>query len=279
MLNLDPFKKWFAFNRKERRGSFILLIIVLILLLLRLFIPEKNIDIEDLTSEISGLYGQDESANIIHTSLTFDPNTASFDTLLTIGLSEREAKTLISYRNKGGRFRRPSDIKKLYGMDSVKAETIMPLVKVKPVKNEGYTSSSMQRPLINLNSCDSAQLESLPGIGPVLSVRIIKYRKLLGGFASSDQLREVYGLPPETYDLIKGRVFADTSLIRKIKINKAEYKDLSSLPYLEKYEVTSILKYKQLAGSINSIADLIDNKILSREKAIKVKAYLDFNMK
>lgn len=276
MLNSDPLKKWFAFNRKERRGSFILLIIVLILLLLRLFVPEKNIDIKDLTPEIPELSVQDE--NIINASFAFDPNTASFDTLLTVGLSEREAKTLISYRNKGGRFRKPSDLKKVYGMDSSKAEKIIPLVKVQSVKNETYTSSSRQRPLINLNSCDSALLESLPGIGPVLSVRILKYRKLLGGFATAEQLREVYGLPPETFDLIKGRVFADTSLIRKIRINTAEYRDLAALPYFEKYEVTSILKYRELAGRINSIEDLIDNKILPREKAIKVKAYLDFNM-
>lgn len=276
MLNSDPLKKWFAFNRKERRGSFILLIIVLILLLLRLFIPEKNTDIKVLTSEIPELSGLDESGNSIHASFAFDPNTASFDTLLTVGLSEREAKTLISYRNKGGRFRKPSDLKKVYGMDSSKAETIIPLVKVSPLKDESYASYSRQRPLINLNSCDSALLESLPGIGPVLSVRIIKYRKLLGGFASADQLKEVYGLPPETFELIKGRVFADTSLIRKIRINTAVYKEVAALPYFEKYEVSSILKYRQLAGRINSIEDLTKNNVLSAEKANKVKAYLDF---
>ncbi len=52
-----------------------------------------------------------------------------------------------------------------------------------------------KRPILNLNICDSASLEALPGIGPVLSSRIIKYRNLIGGYVSVDQLKEVYGLP------------------------------------------------------------------------------------
>ena len=57
-------------------------------------------------------------------------------------------------------------------------------------------------------------------------------------------LKEVYGLPEETFEIIKGRVFADTALIKKINVNSAGYKELARIPYLEKYEVTSILKYQ-----------------------------------
>ncbi|NSW93088.1 MAG: helix-hairpin-helix domain-containing protein, partial [Bacteroidales bacterium] len=77
--------------------------------------------------------------------------------------------------------------------------------------------------LLDINSSDSAQLEALPGIGPVLSARIIKYRNLLGGFTAVDQLKEVYGLPEETFNLISKRLYADTLKIRKININKARY--------------------------------------------------------
>ena len=97
-----------------------------------------------------------------------------------------------------------------------------------------------QKSSIDINGCDSAALVALPGIGPVLSARIIKYRKLLGGFASVEQLKEVYGLPEETYEMIKGRLYADSSGIRKININSSGYKELSRIPYIEKYEVTAI---------------------------------------
>jgi len=130
--------------------------------------------------------------------------------------------------------------------------------------------------VIELNTCDSASLEALPGIGTILSARIIKYRNLLGGFASIDQLKEVYGLTQETFDLICSRVKADPSLIRRININKAEYKQLIRLPYFEKGEVTGILKYRELTGSIDELSDLVDKKIITEEKARKVKWYLEF---
>jgi DNA uptake protein ComE-like DNA-binding protein len=131
-------------------------------------------------------------------------------------------------------------------------------------------------PHININTCDTSALISLPGIGPVLSVRIIKYRNMLGGFARVEQLMEVYGLTGETYQLIRERVFADSSEVRKIRINSGDYKSLCRIPYIEKYEVSAILKYRELAGRIGSMEDLKENKILSPEKAKKIGPYIDF---
>ncbi|MEM9858315.1 MAG: helix-hairpin-helix domain-containing protein, partial [Bacteroidota bacterium] len=45
----------------------------------------------------------------------------------------------------------------------------------------------------DINEADTTQLKQLKGIGSVFSRRILKYRKLLGGFVTSDQLSEVYG--------------------------------------------------------------------------------------
>ncbi len=138
----------------------------------------------------------------------------------------------------------------------------------------GQRSLRQSKPKIELNTCDSAQLESLPGIGPVLSARIIKYRNLLGGFASVDQLKEVYGLPEETFKLISGRVTADSLQIKRININTAEFKQLIRLPYLDKYEVNAILKYRELKGRIRSLNELVDNKLVTREKYVKIRFYL-----
>ncbi len=139
--------------------------------------------------------------------------------------------------------------------------------------------TNLQRPLLEINTSDSASLEALPGIGPVLSARIIKFRKLLGGFASVDQLREVYGLSEEVFGLISSRVYADTTAVRKISVNNADYKELIRLPYFEKYEVTAILKYRELKGKIENIDQMIDNKLIAKEKAGKLRPYLEFEKK
>lgn len=144
-----------------------------------------------------------------------------------------------------------------------------------PVRKRSSTGYLKKSPM-DLNSCDTAQLIKLPGIGPVLSARIIKYRNLLGGYATVSQLSEVYGLPPETYELIKDRLFADTTLLVRIDINTAGYKDLSKLPYFEKYEVQTILKYRELKGRIGGVNEMVENKLIPFEKGLKVKPYLKF---
>jgi len=136
--------------------------------------------------------------------------------------------------------------------------------------------SQRQKTIVEINTCDSTSLEALPGIGPVLSVRIIKYRNLLGGYSSADQLKEVYGLSEETYDLIKDRVVVDTTYIKKININSADYKQLIRLPYFERYEVSAILKYRELKGRLSSIDDLVENKLITADKVDKVRSYLEF---
>lgn len=133
-----------------------------------------------------------------------------------------------------------------------------------------------KRPLLDLNTCDSTSLEALPGIGPVLSARIVKYRNLLGGYASIEQLKEVYGLSAETFNLISGRIFADSLAVRKININKADFKGLIRMPYFERFEVAAILKYRELKGRLNGINDMIDNKLITVEKAGKLRLYLEF---
>lgn len=143
-------------------------------------------------------------------------------------------------------------------------------------RKAGVSNVKARRKVIELNSSDTTLLKTLPGIGPVLSARIIKYRNLLGGFFSVDQLREVYGLSGETFDLIKDRVSVDQALVRQIKINSAGYRELIRLPYLKNFEVTAILKYRELKGRIERLSDLTDNKIITPEKAAIAGQYLSF---
>jgi competence protein ComEA len=281
-LNTEPIKNWFGFTRRERRSSIILLIVIIIIFLLRMAIPEKNLIVEDVTASISNTgetseYEYNEKESLVRL-FSFDPNTAPYDTLIKLGLTQKEANTLIAYRSKGGKFRQPADIRRVFGIDKGKSEKLIPFVVVSAdtSKKDKFVSGKPQKTLINLNSCDSSILVTLPGIGPVLSVRIIKYRNLLGGFASVNQLKEVYGLPPETFEIIKGRVFTDSSAIIGIKINTADFKELSRLPYFEKYEVTAILKYRELKGRIGGMDELTENKLIPVEKAGKVRPYLNF---
>ncbi len=130
---------------------------------------------------------------------------------------------------------------------------------------------------IELNSCDSTELVKLPGIGPVLSGRIIKFRKLLGGFADKNQLLEVYGLPEETYTIISSMVTVDTSMLKKIKLNSCEYRELIRHPYLSPEEVKSLLNYREKMGRIEDWNAILKNNLLTGEKAHLVRYYVSFD--
>jgi DNA uptake protein ComE-like DNA-binding protein len=239
-FNSEPIKNWFGFSRRERRSTFTLLIIIVLIIGLRYTVPQSKIAIENITDTL--LLSQENIENSAKKNVY-----ASYDA------------------------DKPGYHKKTYGRDTGKNLTS----KLKYPSQSHKTYGSPQQ-VIEINRSDSATLVKLPGIGPVLSSRIIKYRRLLGGFASTGQLKEVYGLPPETFDLIKDRISADTSYITRIDINSADYKQLAHIRYLEKYEISSILKFRQLRGRINNITDLIDNKVITTEKATKVGPYLKY---
>jgi competence protein ComEA len=53
--------------------------------------------------------------------------------------------------------------------------------------------------LVSINSASEVELETLPGIGPVLAAAIVEWRTQNGGFTSVEQLQEVSGIGPATY--------------------------------------------------------------------------------
>ncbi len=57
--------------------------------------------------------------------------------------------------------------------------------------------------LININTADNAELDLLPGIGPILSQRIIDYRLQNNNFKSIDDLQKVPGIGDKLFEQLK----------------------------------------------------------------------------
>jgi competence protein ComEA len=53
---------------------------------------------------------------------------------------------------------------------------------------------------VNINTADLKTLESLPGIGPVMAQRILDYRQAHGLFAKIEDVMEVSGIGPSTFE-------------------------------------------------------------------------------
>ena len=70
----------------------------------------------------------------------------------------------------------------------------------------GRGTSSTANSLIDLNTASARELESLPGIGPVMAGRIVAHREVNGPFAAVDDVQDVTGIGPKTLESIRSLV-------------------------------------------------------------------------
>lgn len=194
----------------------------------------------------------------------FDPNNLSRENWLKLGLSSKQINTIKNYEKAGGKFYQKADLKKIYSIDDACYKRLEKYIVIpsKTIKSSNPYSDNKDDPgkkkdiHIEINTADTAKLKKLWGIGPVYAVRIIKYRSLLGGFYSTKQLLEVYGIEQETFEQIRNSLYVDTSEIKKINVNEAEFREILKHPYFD-YETTKqIVNEKNNTGPYRSINDL-----------------------
>ncbi len=133
-------KDFFYFSRKQRSG--IAILIVLILMILSIEIILMNIFPEPTPSDLAFQQGiGDFQGTLTKDSInanngkeyilfTFNPNTVDSATLTQLGLSPWAASNVMKYRAKGGKFRKPDDFKKIYGLSPEKFEELKPYITI-----------------------------------------------------------------------------------------------------------------------------------------------------
>lgn len=186
--------------------------------------------------------------------------TASREELLLAGFSFKTASNIQKYIGAGGVLRSEKDVLKIYGMDTAQWNLAKAWIKFSESDHD-TTSSRSKYPkkervnvVIDLNAATSADLEALPGIGSVLAGRIISFRDNLGGFISITQLKECYGLPPETFDALQSQLTI-TQPANKIHINQVDVKSVTH-PYLPRKMLRILDAYRKQHGVLASPSDL-----------------------
>jgi competence protein ComEA len=59
---------------------------------------------------------------------------------------------------------------------------------------------------VDLNRASAAELDELPGVGPVLAGRIVEYRRVHGPFRAVEELLAVRGVGPKSFGRLRPRV-------------------------------------------------------------------------
>ena len=202
----------------------------------------------------------------------FDPNVISEHDWERLGVLKGIAKRIKKYLASGASFKSASDLGKIYGFDTLLLKELYPYVCIEnkqPIKEEIL--------LVDLNRVDSIGLEHLPGIGAVLSRRIIKYRDFLGGFSSKEQLIEVYGISKQKFNRLSDKLTVDSSLVHKLRINSINSDNLRKHPYVDYRTAKDIIRYRKRKGSFSSLEQLREYRLLPDSTFVKLRPYLNLN--
>ena len=157
----------------------------------------------------------------------FNPNTVSLEDLMRLGFSEKQAQSILNYRAKGGRYRRPSDFAKSYVVADSVFDRLEPYIDI---------------PRIDINKADSAAFETLPGIGPYFAARMVSFRKELGGYSYPEQLMDIYHFDRERYDGLKDLITCSPP--EPYPLWTLPEADLARHPYISRDEAHSIVLYR-----------------------------------
>ena len=303
------FKDYLVFSKKDRLGAIVFVFLMALMLFLpRLFsktttslsLKEDSTllkAIDTLQKQKEQTYSEEESTHQFAAPLTpvdnkgyteatlfpFDPNTLSAEGWQKLGLNNKTIRILINYRNKGGRFYKTEDLKKVWTMpigfyERVKDQVIIPASN-KATSYPTFANTSSSRPerkiqTVNINLDDTAAFIALPGIGPVLASRIIKFRDRLGGFYSIEQIGETYGLPDSTFQMLKSYFTIDAQSIKRLNINTVSKDELNAHPYIDWKLANAIVEYRNQHGNYSALDDLKNIVILDEPTFLKIMHYL-----
>ncbi len=213
---------------------------------------------------------KDQQENKIIKLFPFDPNTATKEELELIGFNEKNIAVILKFRKKKWTFYNKESVKKIYGLSNEFYNKIESYISIKTENKE------QKKIIIEINTAKKEKLKQISGIGEYYANGIVKYRKMLGGFAFKEQLLEVYGVKNELYEKIKEQVEIDKSKIIRININESTAYRISKHPYISNYQAKAIKKYNKLIGNVEDIKTLVKNNIFTQKESEKIQYYINF---
>jgi len=129
---------------------------------------------------------------------------------------------------------------------------------------------------LELNRCDSSEIVVVPLFGSKRAQKLVEYRDKLGGFYAFEQVKEVYILQNIEVEFLKNYFTLDRSLIRKININTAPYKELVAHPYLDSYLSKLIINGREKNGNFSSMDEVQKATNAYQELIDKLQYYVEF---
>lgn len=298
---MKNFKSHFKFNKQERSGIFFLLLIIISLqigyFVFRSFSSDETEVAFSVDAEAQAKIDVLKELALVKDSVKiylFNPNFITDYKGYTLGMSVTEIDRLHTFRGENKYVNSREDFQKVTQVSDSLLAVISPFFKFpewtrknritnlnskkpKAIRNTqiGAGASLESIVLKDINSATADDLKKINGIGEVLSKRIVKFRKRLGGFLIEEQLYDVYGLEPDVAKkvFLNFKVF-NKPAIERINVNSASADKIASLVYI-KYDVArEIVSYREINGPFSSLNELENIEGFPVTKIDRIALYL-----
>ncbi|GAB4496076.1 MAG: hypothetical protein OHK0019_27060 [Saprospiraceae bacterium] len=301
------------FSRRERLGIVALAIICAVVFALpdviRLFYPEKTTDFSDFQADIQAFRTAMEATETptgepVDNLFTFDPNTASFDDFVRLGLSEKVANIICNYRDKGGKFREAADFQKIWSLPKTDYERLLPFIRIESAGNEPFEKPVATQPepfAFDPNTASEADLLRL-GLPKWTVKSILNYRAKGGIFRKKEDLKKIYMLDEEDYTRLEpyislGQTAAAeepqrpvtysegnlTTAVPKLSvkgpldINRASLEDWQRLPGIGEKRARQLVNLRESLGGFLSVEQVAETNGLPDSVFQKIRPMLTLN--
>lgn len=214
---------------------------------------------------------------------TFDPNVADSTTLLRLGLRPWQVRSIYKYRAHGGRYRKPEDFARLYGLTLAQYQRLKPYIRIKAevmaadvveqgskqqqtVRSDNSTAQATVQstsrseypkkltatdPKVDINTADTTLLKRIPGIGSYFARKVIALRLQRKAFTAVEDLLTIHNFPEAalTYMTV-------SQTFPSLRVNTMSLQELQSHPLLTRIQASDIVALRRTSGRIKTMEDL-----------------------
>lgn len=184
---------------------------------------------------------------------SFDPNTLDLEGWKSFGFSDKQAQTIVNYRDRNlkGSFKSLEDIQKCFVISAEKFEEMKPFIKLNATtiasQNENQKVEIKQQEKtdfskVDLNAVTFKQLIEF-GFDEKAAGSMIGFRKKLGGFVNKEQILTTYNIDVELMQKLLSLAQLNASNVQKYTLTEAPEEWLKNHPYF-KYSADKIIYYR-----------------------------------
>ncbi len=220
----------------------------------------------------------------------FDPNTATREQLLRLGLTGKQAGNLLKYRENGGRFTEPDDFRKMYGIRSMQYRILKPFIQIAEARTSTAASGKGRKDKAsdNQNKAEEKSIEYFDfdpnsisaddfmklGFSQKQAQSFVNYRGKGKKFYVPDDITDAYCVDGKAYERIKKYIKINLDSLtdggKNRDLNTIDHQGLVDLG-LSDSEAGEIIEFRQKAGFYYApwqIADVIGSKRGNKLKSL-----------